>query len=68
VEKAVRPNINFIPLSTDVNKIELFGTLMPALMLLKVSLPRFVQFQITSRITPKINVKAFIATGVDDAA
>jgi epoxyqueuosine reductase len=68
LKKAPRPDITFIPMSTDVDKIEFFGTLMPALMLLKASPLKFMQFQIESQITPKAEVEAFIQDKADDAA
>lgn len=41
MQLATRPHIEFIPLSTDLNKIKFFGTLMPGLMLLKANPRRF---------------------------
>jgi ferredoxin len=41
-----RPEISFIPLSTDAGKIRFFGTLMPALLLLKASPARFLHAQL----------------------
>lgn len=32
-----RPGLTFVPLSTDAGKIRFFGTLMPAVLLLKAS-------------------------------
>jgi epoxyqueuosine reductase len=63
-----RPDIRFIPMSTDEDKIRFFGTLMPALLLLKQSPARFLQFQIALRSTPSRDIASFIAAEVDDAA
>jgi epoxyqueuosine reductase len=68
LEKASRPDIAFIPMSTDVDKIEFFGTLMPALMLLKASPLKFMQFQLAGWRTPKEDVETFIQNKADDAA
>ncbi len=66
--KPTRPDIRFIPVSTDEAKIRFFGTLMPALLLLKQAPLRFVQFQIATRWTPRRDIAAFIASEADDAA
>ena len=64
-----RPEIQFIPLSTDEGKIRFFGTLMPALLLLKESPRAFLAFQIRRHLTPRREVTDFIAQGgADDAA
>ncbi len=63
-----RPAIRFIPMSTDEDKIRFFGTLMPALLLLKQSPARFLHFQIASRLTPAREIAGFIASDTDDAA
>jgi len=64
-----RPEIQFIPLSTDDGKIRFFGTLMPALLLLKESPRAFLAFQIRRHLTPRREVTDFIAReGADDAA
>ena len=63
-----RPDIRFIPMSTDTDKIRFFGTLMPALLLLKQSPGRFVKFQIEKQMTPARDIASFIATDADDAA
>jgi len=55
-------------MSTDANKIRFFGTLMPALLLLKASPARFVQAQAAKRFTPRMGVEAFVASEADDAA
>lgn len=65
---AARPEIAFVPISTDANKIRFFGTLMPALLLLKASPGRFAQAQVAKRLTPKSDLEAFGASGADDAA
>jgi ferredoxin len=62
-----RPEIAFIPLSTDEGKIRFFGTLMPALLLLRASPAQFVRFQVTGRTTPRSDVAAYVASGADDA-
>lgn len=63
-----RPKIRFIPMSTDEDKIRFFGMLMPALLLLKQSPVRFLQFQLAMRSTPSREIASFIATDADDAA
>jgi len=63
-----RPDIQFIPLSTDVGKIRFFGNLMPALLLLYQSPRTFLRFQIFRHITPRRDVADFIATEADDVA
>lgn len=63
-----RPTIEFVPLSTDEGKIRFFGTLMPALLLLKASPAHFVKVQAARSFTPRTAVAAFIATEADDAA
>ena len=63
-----RPEIQFLPVSTDPGKIRFFGTLMPALLLLKAAPRHFVRHQVASRTTPRGDVPAFIASAADDAA
>jgi ferredoxin len=63
---ADRPTIQFIPASTDEGKIRFFGTLMPALLLLKASPVQFVRFQILARLTPRASAAEFIESGTDD--
>jgi ferredoxin len=63
-----RPEIEFVPLSTDESKIRFFGTLMPALLLLKASPIRFVQAQAARTRTPRLDVADLIASKADDAA
>lgn len=63
-----RLEIRFIPMSTDADKIRFFGTLMPALLLLKQSPARFLQFQIEKQMTPTRDMVSFIASDADDAA
>lgn len=65
---ASRSQIEFVPLSTDEDKIRFFGTLMPALLLLKASPVRFLQAQAARSLTPRTNVADLIASGADDAA
>jgi epoxyqueuosine reductase len=62
-----RPNIEFIPISTDPAKIKFFGTLMPSLLLLKASPLRFIQYQIVKGFTPRLDVDAYIRNESDDA-
>lgn len=66
--EAERPEIVFVPMSTDENKIRFFGTLMPALLLFKASPVRFAQTQIAKRLTPSMDPEALIAYSVDDVA
>ena len=63
-----RPEIGFVPLSTDEGKIRFFGTLMPALLLLKASPVRFLQVQAARPFTPRVGVADLIASEADDAA
>jgi|GEM_PF-1923507 len=63
-----RPEIQFIPMSTDEGKIRFFGALMPALLLLKESPRTFFSFQLRRHFTPKQPLADFIAQGVDDMA
>jgi epoxyqueuosine reductase len=67
MKKLSRPDITFIPISTDAGKIEFFGTLMPALMLLKASPLKYLQFQIAGLATPKADIETFITAGTEDA-
>ena len=64
---SVRPDIRFIPMSTDFGKIRFFGTLMPALLLLFRSPWSFVKYQIARRITPHREAAELIASSCDDA-
>jgi ferredoxin len=61
-------NIEFVPMSTDERTIRFFGTLMPSLLLIKASPGRFVRHQFEKQSTPRLDVAAFVAAGVDDAA
>jgi hypothetical protein len=63
-----RPAIRFIPMSTDENKIRFFGTLMPALLLLKASPVHFARHQIARQYTPRTDIASFIIANTDDAA
>lgn len=63
-----RPDLQFIPLSTDEGKIRFFGNLMPALLLLKESPRTFFSFQIQRHRTPDQDPASFIAQGADDVA
>ena len=66
--KPNRPSITFIPMSTDAEKIRFFGTLMPALLLLRASPLRFLQYQIVKHQTPRGDLASLIEHGVDDVA
>jgi epoxyqueuosine reductase len=63
-----RPEMRFVPISTNETKIRFFGTLMPALLLIKASPGRFIHHQLEVRTTPRVDVPSFIAANVDDAA
>ncbi len=63
---ADKPTIHFIPASTDEDRIRFFGTLMPALLLLKQSPLQFVRSQILARLTPRADVADFIQSETDD--
>ncbi len=63
-----RSEIVFVPMSTDEDKIRFFGTLMPALLLLKASPLRFAQTQVAKRFAPRMEPEALIASSVDDVA
>ncbi|NIV28646.1 MAG: hypothetical protein GWN58_03745, partial [Anaerolineae bacterium] len=56
-----RSEIVFVPMSTDEDKIRFFGTLMPALLLLKASPLRFAQTQVAKRFAPRMEPEALIA-------
>jgi epoxyqueuosine reductase len=62
-----RPDIKFIPMSTDAAKIKFFGTLMPALLLLKESPFQFIRYQIMKNYTPRFDVGDYINAESDDA-
>jgi len=66
--KKTRPGIQFIPLSIDAGIIRFFGTLMPALLLLKASPHRFLNYQIDLQRKPPISAQSFIASEKDDAS
>ena len=55
-------------MSTDVKKIEFFGTLMPALLLLKAAPLRFLGYQAAGHLRPRGEIADFVAHGCDDAA
>ena len=63
-----RPEIRFVPISTNERTIRFFGTLMPALLLLRASPRRFLGHQMTRHRTPNTEIPGFIAANVDDAA
>jgi epoxyqueuosine reductase len=63
-----RPDIKFIPVSTDPGKIRFFGTVMPALLLLRASPLRFAHHQVAGRLSPRVGLDALIEAGTDDAA
>lgn len=60
--------VSFVPVSTDEGKIRFFGTLMPALLLLRASPAQFVKSQVASRLTPRREAEALVAAAADDAA
>jgi epoxyqueuosine reductase len=62
-----RPDIKFIPMSTDAAKIKFFGTLMPALLLLKESPFQFIRYQVMKNYTPRFDVGDYINAESDDA-
>ncbi len=62
-----RPEIGFIPVSTDPEKIRFFGTLMPSLLLLKASPLRFFKYQIVKNYTPRVDLEHYILNEADDA-
>lgn len=64
----MKSEMEFVPLSTDGGKIRFFGTLIPAILLLKASPLRFLRFQFAGLFTPGIGIKEFIASGTDDVA
>ena len=64
---AARPEIRFIPMSTDADKIRFFGTLMPALLLLKAAPRRFLQYRLAMGRTPTCDLPELIAADSDDA-
>ena len=66
--EATRPEITFVPLSTDEGKIRFFGTLMPALLLLKAAPGQLLRHQIASRLTPRTEIETLVAEAADDAA
>ncbi len=61
-----RSTLTFIPLSNDLGKIRFFGTLMPALLLLKQAPGQFIRHQIRRRLTPRMGVEAYIQQYADD--
>ncbi len=63
-----RPELQFIPLSIDEDKIRFFGNLMPMLLLLKTSPRTFFSFQIQRHRVPRETPEAFIARKADDAS
>jgi epoxyqueuosine reductase len=63
-----RPQIRFIPLSTDFGKIRFFGILMPSLLLLFKSPGRFLWQLAARRTTPCGEAAAFASSGVDGSA
>jgi hypothetical protein len=63
-----RPEIQFVPLSTDARTIRFFGTLMPAVLLLRASPLRFVEASVAACRRPRTSAAEFVASGSDDAA
>lgn len=68
MSKPTRPDITCIPMSTDAGKIRFFGTLMPALLLIKASPAGFLHYQLQKRTTPASDAASFINSEADDAA
>lgn len=68
MSESVRPDIRFVPISTDEGKIRFFGTLMPALLLLKAAPGQFFRLQAARRATPRTAVESFMLSATDDAA
>ena len=66
--RARRPEITFVPLSTDEGKIRFFGTLMPALLLLRAAPGQLLRHQIARRLTPRTEIENLVADAADDAA
>ena len=66
--EAERPEIIFVPLSTDEGKIRFFGTLMPALLLLRAAPGQLLRHQIARRLTPRTEIENLLAEAADDAA
>ena len=66
--EAARPRISFVPLSTDEGKIRFFGTLMPALLLLKASPAQFFRHQAIRQATPRMDVESLVLSATDDTA
>jgi NAD-dependent dihydropyrimidine dehydrogenase PreA subunit len=64
---SMKSEIRFVPVSTDGEKIRFFGTLIPAILLLRASPLRFLRFQFAGWFTPRVGLEAFMATGADDA-
>lgn len=60
------PDLIFIPLSNDLDKIRFFGTLMPAFLLLKQSPGQFFVHQIRRHLTPRVDVETYIQQNADD--
>ncbi len=63
-----RPAIPFVPMSTDLDRIRFFGTLRPAILLLKSSPWQFLRDQVAGWLVPRLEVVDFIAAQADDAA
>jgi len=68
VSQNERPDITFVPLSTDEGKIRFFGTLMPALLLLKAAPWQFLRHQAARRATPRTEIDSFVVSATEDAA
>ena len=64
----MKSEIQFVPVSTDGDKIRFFGTLIPAILLLRASPLRFLRFQFAGLHTPRVGMKEFIASCADDVA
>ena len=63
-----RPDIRFVPMSTDPDRIRFFGTFFPNLLLLLSSPPAFVAHRVRLHTTPRTGPEALAASRADDAA
>ena len=63
-----RPDITFVPLSTDPERIRFFGTFFPNLLLLLSSPPAFVAHKVRLRTTPHESPDRFVTLRADDCS
>jgi epoxyqueuosine reductase len=66
--RSTRPDITFVPLSTDPERIRFFGTFFPNLLLLMSSPPAFVAHKVRLRTTPRATAEGFATARADDCA